>query len=641
MTFVSIVISAQPKTFKGTLQMNTQTNSEIVLAKSLGDFMPRPNVVIDKITKKETAVWSVPNFDWIKEHCGVIEPPIEKDYLKLFPEVSDMPLDEQPYMPMVKHFGTPAAYLKYSTKDEVKSLFATYDKYKVKSSRTLSDGAVKKTGTVSLEVSDTGKRLMGRQMEGNINWLDSISFDVEYNTTGIFDDYAIETKINDEHVMDLDVIQKNQPNELYITLPEFSNKSFYINENAYRELTGADSSVARPGNNLEAAAKASDLLETFTTRYFGIVIDSVKKVRRVKNVDVIAAGISEKTDKYIIELDKETYKRYLQKIYKYFGSDPEFRRLLEIIYESTGQKFRGMTPDEVVNFFRRNSKVRINAEKLNVPTGDLCSVYINSKGEVRGFETLMLADYGMNFSIMYPHTDEGARMEVKFGALGLGDFKIVGEDSELLQNTTAFTCYFNDVDICTVTKEELEHTDDGYTRLRSTIAPTEHGLEFVIDMLGLDDSALMLSGMAFSIYTETNGTQDKTVVDVMVNSESIMTVKADFVTEAGEGVTLPEDFIKYKDEKEVGKWVSEMNFNPLVSNLKKTKVPSEYVLTADAFTQSLKNLMLNQVLGDGTVTNPEELMELFENQALEEGEEGVEGEGLPGIGDTSEGSGSL
>ncbi len=100
MTFMSIVISAQPKTFQGTLHMNTQTSSEKVLAKSLGDFVPRPNVVIDKMTKKETAVWSVANFDWIKEHCGVIEPPTEKDYLKLFPEVCDMPLDEQPYMPM-------------------------------------------------------------------------------------------------------------------------------------------------------------------------------------------------------------------------------------------------------------------------------------------------------------------------------------------------------------------------------------------------------------------------------------------------------------------------------------------------------------------------------------------------------------
>lgn len=30
----------------------------------------------------------------------MVEPPVEKDYLKIFPEVSQMPLDEQPYMPM-------------------------------------------------------------------------------------------------------------------------------------------------------------------------------------------------------------------------------------------------------------------------------------------------------------------------------------------------------------------------------------------------------------------------------------------------------------------------------------------------------------------------------------------------------------
>ena len=97
---VSSAISAQPITANGTWRMDYQSGNERVLAKSVGVFMPRSDVVFDKKTKKTTAAWSVANFDWIKEHCGVIEPPVEKDYLTIFPEVSQMPLDEQPYMPM-------------------------------------------------------------------------------------------------------------------------------------------------------------------------------------------------------------------------------------------------------------------------------------------------------------------------------------------------------------------------------------------------------------------------------------------------------------------------------------------------------------------------------------------------------------
>ena len=97
---VSSAISAQPITANGTWRMDYQSGNERVLAKSVGVFMPRPDVVFDKKTKKTTAAWSVANFDWIKEYCGVIEPPVEKDYLTIFPEVSQMPLDEQPYMPM-------------------------------------------------------------------------------------------------------------------------------------------------------------------------------------------------------------------------------------------------------------------------------------------------------------------------------------------------------------------------------------------------------------------------------------------------------------------------------------------------------------------------------------------------------------
>ena len=100
LTLVRFAMSAQPITVNGTWRVDSQSGNERVLAKSVGVFMPRPDVVFDKKTKKTTAAWSVANFDWIKEHCGVIEPPVEKDYLTIFPEVSQMPLDEQPYMPM-------------------------------------------------------------------------------------------------------------------------------------------------------------------------------------------------------------------------------------------------------------------------------------------------------------------------------------------------------------------------------------------------------------------------------------------------------------------------------------------------------------------------------------------------------------
>jgi len=98
LAFVSIAMASQPIT--GSWRMEPKAGEEIVLAKNVGVFMPRPEAVVDKKTKKSTAVWGVANFDWIQEHCGEVEPPVEKDYLKIFPEVSQMPLNEQPYMPM-------------------------------------------------------------------------------------------------------------------------------------------------------------------------------------------------------------------------------------------------------------------------------------------------------------------------------------------------------------------------------------------------------------------------------------------------------------------------------------------------------------------------------------------------------------
>ena len=66
-------------------------------AKSVGSFFPRPEVKTDK--KKTTAVWHGTNMDWVKDYCEANNVAIEKDYLKLFPEMAGV-LDNQPYIPL-------------------------------------------------------------------------------------------------------------------------------------------------------------------------------------------------------------------------------------------------------------------------------------------------------------------------------------------------------------------------------------------------------------------------------------------------------------------------------------------------------------------------------------------------------------
>lgn len=72
----------------------------IELARSVGVFVPRPDVKADKKSKKTIAAWHPTNNAWIKDFCEAKDFAIEKDYLKIFPDVAHMPLDEQPYVPM-------------------------------------------------------------------------------------------------------------------------------------------------------------------------------------------------------------------------------------------------------------------------------------------------------------------------------------------------------------------------------------------------------------------------------------------------------------------------------------------------------------------------------------------------------------
>lgn len=66
-------------------------------AKSVGNFFPRPEVKTDK--KKTTAVWHGTNMDWVKDYCEAKNVAIEKDYLKLFPEMAGV-FENQAYVPL-------------------------------------------------------------------------------------------------------------------------------------------------------------------------------------------------------------------------------------------------------------------------------------------------------------------------------------------------------------------------------------------------------------------------------------------------------------------------------------------------------------------------------------------------------------
>ena len=100
LAMTGIISQAQTNVLSGTLTYQSETTGVKEYAKGVGVFMSRPEVKTDKKSKKTTAAWHMTNMEWIKDYCEAKDVAIEKDYLKLFPEMASMPLDEQPYMPM-------------------------------------------------------------------------------------------------------------------------------------------------------------------------------------------------------------------------------------------------------------------------------------------------------------------------------------------------------------------------------------------------------------------------------------------------------------------------------------------------------------------------------------------------------------
>ena len=100
LAMTSVALQAQPKGLKVNYTFQSETSGVNEYAKGMGIFVSRPEVKTDNETKKTTAAWHMTNMDWIKDYCEPKDVAIEKDILKIFPEMINVPQDAHSYMPM-------------------------------------------------------------------------------------------------------------------------------------------------------------------------------------------------------------------------------------------------------------------------------------------------------------------------------------------------------------------------------------------------------------------------------------------------------------------------------------------------------------------------------------------------------------
>lgn len=100
LAMTGITSQAQPNVLRGTLTYQSETTGTKEYAKSAGIFVSRPEVKTDQKTKKTTAAWHMTNMEWIKDYCEAKDVAIEKDYLKLFPEIANVLQETNSVMPM-------------------------------------------------------------------------------------------------------------------------------------------------------------------------------------------------------------------------------------------------------------------------------------------------------------------------------------------------------------------------------------------------------------------------------------------------------------------------------------------------------------------------------------------------------------
>ena len=99
LAMTGITLQAQPKTFNVTVNYTSQEKTIGLKEYAKGMMLVSSPAVKTGQGNKTTATWHMTNMEWIKDYCEVENVAIEKDILKVFPEMTNLPHDVS-YIPM-------------------------------------------------------------------------------------------------------------------------------------------------------------------------------------------------------------------------------------------------------------------------------------------------------------------------------------------------------------------------------------------------------------------------------------------------------------------------------------------------------------------------------------------------------------
>lgn len=488
-----------------------------------------------------------------------------------------------------KTFSTPEKYYQYvegKNADETAEIIASsYGSY-VENAKNIFNTAY--NTSISLAIGEEGKDLL--ELAGlaglDMSWLNEISLSggVTLNENSVSINMA--TGMNEETLLSFIMLLDIKEGEAFLQIPELTSTyiGIDIEENvgrSYDDFRDVWEEMQEMSKDTLASLPSQVEFEKLLSKYMKIALSGIEDVDK-KDKTLKVEGVEQKCTALIVTIDADTMADIFDAILKEAEDDQELEQFIVDFAEAVdydGDDVYDALIDGLDDI--QSSLSRISSREEIVMT-----VYVNGKGEVVGREfeidgvtiSMLMPEKGKNFGYEFSIEGSGASVSLTGSGTKSGD-KIDGD----------FRLRYDGATVMNITTEELDLKTLRRGKLNGKL---EMSLGSGIrELIGSGQGLSILQKISFTLEAKTTDNSFTYRYGILYDDGDIGSITVSAGQEKSSTVKLPgsKDVIFVEDDRDLEEWFNGIDWDNVVSVLKKVNLPKSLIDLVESFGEAVKD----------------------------------------------------
>ncbi len=460
------------------------------------------------------------------------------------------------------------------------------------------------TETIKVRLGSRGKDFtaLAKSQGLDLSWLESAGISYTVSAKEMQAKLTVAPLLNDVTLANAVALLDMKDGKVFLSIPELSEKYIgfsFSDTYSYEQFSEQMEKIYGAFGKMAQACPSTDEVEKLTLKYYQIIMDQVEEMQKDK-AKLEAGDVTQDCTQLTMELKSKDVQKILGAIIKELKKDKDVKKMLEKFCDSMQTYDESIDSEEVYNEFVEGlEKLEGSLEQIEIDKLVL-EIYVDGDGKIIG-RTITVKKDGESLTMKYGVARKGDKVGVELSAKTPeedANFTIIGNGTEKSNKFSGeFKFKVADQNILNVDVEDydLKAAEKGefagsFTFKAGSDVDLKQQLQQA--MRGGEDSPVyaLLVNLEPRIRISGNVTTDshKISLTIMDADSDIVSLEFEGSTGKGEDISMPGSYIAVSadgtyDEKELVDYVKNMNYQSILDNLRKAKLPEEWVTMAEQY----------------------------------------------------------